>query len=58
MISRDFCWFGNGFDYVVTKVKSSSSWSFFLGLSSGSWMFLVVLSSWSRYELQVVFSFS
>jgi hypothetical protein len=48
MISRDFGWFGNGFDCVVaTKVRSSWSWSFFLGLSNGSWMFLVVLSNWS-----------
>jgi hypothetical protein len=46
MISWDFGWFGNNFDYVVaTTVRSSWSWSFFLGLSSGSWMFLVVLSS-------------
>jgi hypothetical protein len=37
MISRDFGWFGNGFDCVVaTKVRSSWSWCFFLGLSSGS----------------------
>jgi hypothetical protein len=48
MISRDFGWFGNGFDcVVVTKVRFSWSWSFFLGLSSGSWMVLVVLTTWS-----------
>jgi hypothetical protein len=48
MISWDFGWFGSDFDCVVaTKVRSSWSWSFFLGLSSGSWMFLVVLSGWS-----------
>jgi hypothetical protein len=37
MISWDFGWFGNGFYCVAaTKVRSSWSWSFFLGLSSGS----------------------
>jgi hypothetical protein len=37
MISQDFCWVGNGFGCVAaTKVKSSWSKSFFLGLSSGS----------------------